>query len=61
MSVLKSVGKWVNKQWTQEASSNQILEPFSTQGNIDLAKRSGFTDYCTMFKNICFEGILFIK
>lgn len=30
MSVLKSVGKWVNKTWTQEASSNQILEPFST-------------------------------
>ena len=30
MTVLKSVGKWVNKQWTQEASSNQILEPFST-------------------------------
>ena len=30
MSVLKSVGKWVNKQWAQEASSNQILEPFST-------------------------------
>lgn len=30
MSVLKSVGKWVNKQWTHEASSNQILEPFST-------------------------------
>ena len=30
MSVLKSVGKWVNKTWPQEASSNQILEPFST-------------------------------
>jgi hypothetical protein len=30
MSVLKSVGKWVNKTWAQEASSNQILEPFST-------------------------------
>ena len=46
---------------TKSKSLKGILEPFSTQGNIDLAKRSGFTDYCTMFKNICFEGILFIK
>ena len=46
---------------TKSKSLKGILEPFSTQGNIDLAKRSGFTDYCTIFKNICFEGILFIK
>ena len=46
---------------SKSKSLKGILEPFSTQANIDLAKRSGFTDYCTIFKNICFEGILFIK
>lgn len=38
-----------------------ILEPFSTQGNIDLLKRAGFVDFMTVFKYICFEGFLAIK
>ncbi len=38
-----------------------ILEPFSTQGNIDLLKRAGFVDVVTVFKYICFEGFLCIK
>jgi len=38
-----------------------VLEPFSTQGNIDLAKRAGFKDIMSIFKNICFEGFLAIK
>jgi len=38
-----------------------VLEPFSTQGNIDLAKRAGFEDIMTIFKNVCFEGFLAIK
>lgn len=38
-----------------------VLEPFSTQGNIDLLKRSGFVDITTISKYICFEGFLAIK
>lgn len=37
------------------------LEPFSTQGNIDLLRRAGFVDYNIIFKNIGFEGYLAIK
>jgi tRNA (cmo5U34)-methyltransferase len=38
-----------------------VLEPFSTQGNLDLLKRAGFVDIMTVFKYICFEGFLAIK
>lgn len=38
-----------------------VMEPFSTQGNIDLLKRAGFSDINTVQKYICFEGILAIK
>jgi len=38
-----------------------VLEPFSTQGNLDLLKRAGFVDVMTVFKYICFEGFLAIK
>ena len=46
---------------SKSKSLKGVLEPFSHQGNIDLASRAGFKDYSTIFKNICFEGILFIK
>jgi tRNA (cmo5U34)-methyltransferase len=38
-----------------------VMEPFSTQGNIDLLKRSGFVDITTVQKYVCFEGMLAIK
>lgn len=38
-----------------------VLEPFSTQGNLDLLKRAGFVDIMTIFKYVCFEGFLCIK
>ena len=38
-----------------------ILEPFSTQGNIDLLSRAGFQDIMTIMKHICFEGFFCIK
>lgn len=38
-----------------------VLEPFSTQGNIDLLKRAGFVDINTIQKYLCFEGFLAIK
>ena len=38
-----------------------VLEPFSTQGNIDMLKRAGFMDINTIFKFVPFEGFLAIK
>lgn len=38
-----------------------VLEPFSTQGNIDLLKRAGFVDIISVLKYVCFEGFLAIK
>jgi tRNA (cmo5U34)-methyltransferase len=38
-----------------------VLEPFSTQGNLDLLARAGFQDVTTVQKYLCFEGFLAIK
>jgi tRNA (cmo5U34)-methyltransferase len=38
-----------------------VLEPFSSQGNIDMLKRAGFSDINTIQKYLCFEGFLAIK
>lgn len=38
-----------------------VLEPFSTQGNLDMLKRSGFVDIVTVQKYLSFEGFLAIK
>lgn len=38
-----------------------VLEPFSSQANIDLCRRAGFFDITSVFKYICFEGFLAIK
>lgn len=38
-----------------------VLDPYSTQANIDMMKRAGFDDIMTVFKQICFEGFLAIK
>ena len=38
-----------------------ILEPFTSKANIEMLKRSGFTDITTVFKYGCFEGFLAIK
>ena len=38
-----------------------VMDPFSTQGNIDLLKRAGFLDVNTIQKYLCFEGFLAIK
>jgi tRNA (cmo5U34)-methyltransferase len=42
-------------------SLKNVLEPFSTQGNIDLLVRAGFVDFMTVQKYVCFEGFLVIK
>lgn len=38
-----------------------VLEPFSTQGNLDLFARAGFVDVMTVMKHIPVEGFLAIK
>jgi tRNA (cmo5U34)-methyltransferase len=38
-----------------------VLEPFSTQGNLDMLKRAGFVDVMTIMKYVCFEGFIAIK
>jgi len=46
---------------SKSRSLKGVLEPFSTQGNIDLLKRAGFQDIETIMKYTCFEGFLAIK
>ena len=46
---------------SKSRSLKGVLEPFSTQGNIDLFKRAGFVDIMSIQKYICFEGFLCIK
>jgi tRNA (cmo5U34)-methyltransferase len=38
-----------------------VLEPFSTQGNLDMLRRAGFVDVMTVQKSVCFEGFLAVK
>ncbi len=38
-----------------------VLEPFSTQGNLDLMKRAGFVDIMSVYKWVCWEAFLAIK
>lgn len=42
-------------------SLKSVLEPFSTQGNLDLLDRAGFKDVTTIMKYICFEGFVAIR
>jgi tRNA (cmo5U34)-methyltransferase len=47
--------------FTKARSLKGVLEPFSTQGNLDLLKRAGFVDVISIFKYLSFEGVLAIK
>lgn len=38
-----------------------VMEPFSTNGNIEMLNRAGFQDITTVLKDICFQGFLAIK
>ena len=46
---------------SKSRSLKGVLEPFSTQGNIDMLNRAGFVDINTIQKYLCFEGFLAIK
>lgn len=45
----------------KQRSLKGVLEPFSTQGNLDLLERAGFVDVMTVMKWVCFQGFLAIK
>ena len=47
--------------FSKTRSLNGVLEPFSSQGNIDMLKRSGFTDIICIYKYLNFQGFLAIK
>ncbi len=46
---------------SKSKSLKGVLEPFSTQGNLDMLKRSGFVDIISVQKYVNFEGFLAIK
>lgn len=46
---------------SKSRSLKGVLEPFSTQGNLDLLRRAGFEDITTVQKYLSFEGFLAIK
>ena len=56
-----SQGYTAEEIFTKSRSLKGVLEPFSTQGNIDMLKRAGFVDIISIFKYLSFEGFLAIK
>jgi tRNA (cmo5U34)-methyltransferase len=52
-----------NKQeiLAKQMSLKGVLEPFTTNGNLDFLKRAGFKDIMTISKFVSFEGFLAIK
>ena len=60
-SFKQSQGFSAEEMVNKTASLKGIMEPFSTQGNIDFMKRAGFQDITSVFKYACFEGFLAIK
>lgn len=61
MEMKKRNGFSADEIYNKSESLKSVMEPFSTQGNIDLMKRAGFVDITTVFKHVCFEGFLAIK
>ena len=56
-----NVGYTPDEIIAKQKSLKGVLEPFSTNGNIDLLKRAGFIDIITVMKYLPFEGFLAIK
>jgi tRNA (cmo5U34)-methyltransferase len=54
-------GYHANEIMAKSRSLKGVLEPFSTQGNVDMLRRAGFEDISTIMKYICFEGFVAIK
>ena len=56
-----SKGYNANEILNKSRSLKGVLEPFSSNANLQMLKRSGFKDIFTVFKYHCFEGWLAIK
>lgn len=56
-----SIGYSSEEIITKTRSLKGILEPFSSNANVDMLKRAGFLDICTVQKYLSFEGFLAIK
>lgn len=56
-----SRGYNANEIINKSRSLKGVLEPFSSNANLQMLKRSGFKDIFTVFKYHCFEGWLAIK
>lgn len=54
-------GFTTNEIFAKSKSLKGVLEPFSTEGNLDLMKRAGFIDIMSIMKYVCFEGFVAIK
>jgi len=50
-----------NQIISKTMSLKGVLEPFSSNANVEMFKRAGFKDVITIFKFLCFEGFLAIK
>ena len=46
---------------SKSRSLRGVLEPFSSNANVDLLKRAGFVDIWPVMKYVCFEGFVAIK
>ena len=58
---LKIIKEKYNEIINKSRSLKGVLEPFSSNANLQMLKRSGFKDIFTVFKYHCFEGWLAIK
>jgi tRNA (cmo5U34)-methyltransferase len=47
--------------FAKSVSLKGVLEPFSTQANLDMMKRAGFVDIISIMKYVSFQGFLAIK
>lgn len=54
-------GYTAEEMLAKSRSLKGVLEPFSSQGNLDLLQRAGFVDVMSIMKFVCFEGFLAIK
>ena len=58
----KSLGGYTNDEIIAKMFSLKgVLEPYSSKENFNFLERAGFKDATTIYKNLCFEGILAIK
>ncbi len=46
---------------SKSRSLRGVLEPYTSQANLDYLERAGFKDTITLMKYVCFEGFLAIK